>query len=100
MMVFIISLSNGMVILILMLLGYRKMIFVIWILRYWIATFPFTLRSQVLFNPEAMIGHGVDIYLGLSEIGSQSPMMNFITISYLLNFIFLDLSVNTFGFIY
>ena len=39
------SLSNGMVVLILMLFGYKKMIFVIWILRCWIATFPFTLRS-------------------------------------------------------
>ena len=47
-----------------------------------------------------MIGYEVDSYLGLNEIKSSSPMMNFITISYLFNYIFLDLSVSTFGFIY
>ena len=58
------------------------MIFVIWILRCWIVTFPFTFRSRVLFNSEGMKGDGV----GLNEIGSPSdPMMNFITISYLFN---------------
>ena len=36
--------------------------------------------------------HEVGLYLGLNEIGSPSPMMNFITISYLFNCIF--------GFIY
>ena len=40
---FVVSLSNGMVVLILMLLGYKMMIFVIWIIRCWIATFPLTL---------------------------------------------------------
>ena len=35
-----------------------------------------------------MMGHGVGPYLGLNEIGSPSPMMNFITISYLFNCIF------------
>ena len=35
----------------------------------WIATFPLTLRSQVLFNPEGMMGHRVGPYLGLDEIG-------------------------------
>ena len=74
--------SNGMVILILMLLGYRRMIFVIWIIRCWIATFPLTIQSRVLFNPGGMIGHGVGPYLGLDEIGSPSPMMIFIIISY------------------
>ena len=85
---FVVSLSNGMVVLILILLEYRRMIFVIWILRCWIATFPFTLRSRVLFNPEGMMGHGVSPYIGLNEIGSPSSMMNFITISYLFNCIF------------
>ena len=37
-------------------------------------------------------------YLGLNEIGSLIPMINFITISYLFN-LFLDLSVMIFGFI-
>ena len=64
----------------LMLLGYKRMIFVIWI-----ATFPFTLQNRVLFNPEGMIGLGVGSYLGLNEIRSPSPMMNFITISYFFN---------------
>ena len=86
---FVISLSNDMVVLILMLLGYRRMIFVIWILRYWIATFLFTLRSRVLFNPKGMMGHGVGPYLRLNKIESPSLMMNFTTISYLFNYIFL-----------
>ena len=64
------------------------MIFVIWILCCWIVTFPFTLRSRVLFNPKGMMGHGEGPYIGLNETGSPSPMMNFITISYLFNFIF------------
>ena len=85
---FVVSLSNDMVVLILMLLGYRRMIFFIWILCCWIATFPFTLRSRVLFNSKGMMGHGVGPYMGLNEIGNQSPMMNFITISYLFNYIF------------
>ena len=34
------------------------------------------------------MGHGVCSYLGLNEIGSPSPLMNFITISYLFNCIF------------
>ena len=34
------------------------------------------------------MGHGIDSYLGLNKIGSPSPMMNFITISYLFNFVF------------
>ena len=41
----IVSLLNDTVVLILMLLGYRRMIFVIWIFFCWIATFPFTLWS-------------------------------------------------------
>ena len=52
------------------------------------------------------MGHEIDSYLGLNEIGSPSPMMNFITISCLFNCIFgfirlyfLDLSVRIFGFI-
>ena len=45
------------------------------------------------------MGHGVGPYLGLNEIGSPSPMMNFITISYLFN-LFLDLSIRIFGFIH
>ena len=85
---FFVSLSNGMVVLILMLLGYMRMIFVIWILHCWIAIFPFTLRSRVLFNPKGMMGHGVGPYIGLNEIGSPSPMKTFITINYLFNFIF------------
>ena len=68
------------------------MIFVILIIHCWIATFPFTLRSRVIFNPEGMMRHEVGLYLGLNEIGNPSPMMNFITISYLFNCIF--------GFIY
>ena len=35
----------------------------------WVATFPLTLRSQVLFNPEGMMGHRVGPYLDLDEIG-------------------------------
>ena len=35
-----------------------------------------------------MMGHGVGPYIGLNEIGSLSPMMNFITINYLFNYIF------------
>ena len=31
------------------------------------------------------MGNGVGSYLGLNEIESTSPMMNFITISYLFN---------------
>ena len=85
---FVVSLSNDMVVLILMLLGYMRMIFVIWILHCWIATFHFTFRSRVLFNPEGMMGHGVGHYIGLNEIGSPSPMKTFITINYLFNFIF------------
>ena len=49
------------------------------------------------------MGHEVGSYLGLNEIGSPSPMMNFNTISYLFNYIFgfiryyfLDLSVRIF----
>ena len=34
------------------------------------------------------MGHGVCQYLGLNKIRSPSPMMNFITISYLFNCIF------------
>ena len=47
--------------------------------------------------------HRVGPYLSLNEIGSPSPMMNFITISYLFNYIFwiyplvlLDLSIRIF----
>ena len=43
-----------------------------------------------------MIGHEVSPYLGLDEIGSPSPMMIFIIISYLFNRTFLDLSVRVF----
>ena len=36
-----------------------------------------------------LMGHGVGPYIGLNEIGMRpSPMMNFITINYLFNFIF------------
>ena len=35
-----------------------------------------------------MMGHGVDSYLVLNEIGSLNPMMNFIIINYLFNYIF------------
>ena len=35
-----------------------------------------------------LMGHGVDPYLGLNKIENPSPMMNFITISYLFNCIF------------
>ena len=41
------------------------------------------------------MGHGVGSYLDRNEIGNPSPMMNFITISYLFN-LFLDLSVRIF----
>ena len=58
------------------------MIFVIWIICCWIATFPLTLRSRILFNPGGIIGHVVGSYLGLDEIGSSSPMI-FIIINYL-----------------
>ena len=34
------------------------------------------------FQPEGMIGHGVGPYLGLDKIGSPSPMIIFIVISY------------------
>ena len=37
---------------------------------------------------DLMMGHGVGPYPDLNEIGSPSPMMNFITINYLFNFIF------------
>ena len=96
---FIVFLSNGMVVLILMLLRYRRMIIIIWILRCWIDTFPLTLQSQVLFNPEGMMGHGVGPYLGLDEIGSPSSMMIFIIISYLFNFTFRIYPLVLFGFI-
>ena len=50
------------------------------------------------------MGHEIGPYLSLNEIGSPSPMMNFITISYLFNSIFwiyllvlLDLSIRIFG---
>ena len=36
----------------------------------------------------SLMRHRVDPYLDLDEIGSQSPMMNFIIISYLFNRIF------------
>ena len=59
------------------------------------------------FDPKYLMGHGVGPYMGLNEIGSLSPMMNFITINYLFNYIFgfsrlrfLDLSIKIFGFIY
>ena len=84
-MVFIVSLSNDIAVLIMMLLEYMRMIFVIWIIRCWIATFPLTLWSRVLFNPGEMMGHGVGLYLGLDEIKSSSPMRIFIIISYLFN---------------
>ena len=64
------------------------MIFIIWIFRCWIAAFPLTLWSQVLFNLAGMMGYGVGPYLGLYEIGSPSPMMIFIIISYLFNYTF------------
>ena len=35
-----------------------------------------------------LMGHGVGPYIGLNEIGSSSPIMIFITINYLFNFIF------------
>ena len=84
MVVLVVSLSNGMIVLILMLLRYRMMIFVIWIIHCWIATFPLILRSRVLFNPGGMMGYGVSPYLGLDKIGNPSPMI-FIIISYLFN---------------
>ena len=34
------------------------------------------------------MGHGVNPYLGLNKLGHPSPMMNFITISYLFNCIY------------
>ena len=34
------------------------------------------------------MGHGVGPYRALNEIGSPSPMINFIIINYLFNFIF------------
>ena len=61
------------------------MIFVIWTLRCWIATFPLPLRSRVLFNPKGIMGHGVGPHLGLYVIGSLSLMMIFIIINYLFN---------------
>ena len=41
------------------------------------------------------MGYEVGSYLGRSEIGNPSLMMNFVTISYLFN-LFLDLSVKIF----
>ena len=99
----VVSLSNDMVILILMLLGYKRMLFVIWILCCWNATLALTLQSRVPVNPEGMMGHGVGPYLGLDEIGSPSLMIIFIIISYLFNCTFwiyplvpFDLSVSIF----
>ena len=50
-----------------------------------------------------MMGHRIIPYIGLNEIKSPSPMTNFITISYLFNYIFrfirwyfLDLSIKIF----
>ena len=40
------------------------------------------------FQSEGMIGHGVGPYLGLDKIGSPSPMIIFIIISYFFNRIF------------
>ena len=42
------------------------------------------------------MGHGVNSYLGLNETGSPSSIIIFIIISYLFNYIFLDLSVMIF----
>ena len=35
-----------------------------------------------------LMRHGVGPYIGLNEIGNPSPIMTFITINYLFNFIF------------
>ena len=75
------------------------MIFIIWIIRCWIATFSLTRRSRVLFDPKGMMGHGVGPYLGLEEIESLSPMMIFIIISYLFNCTFYIYPLVLFGFI-
>ena len=64
--------------------------------RLFVFTFPFTLRSRVLFNPGGMMGYGVNSYLGLDEIGSPSPMMIFTIISYLFIRTFWILSVRAF----
>ena len=45
-------------------------------------------RSEVFRFHQKSDGHGVGSYLGLNEIGSPSPMMNFITINYLFNCVF------------
>ena len=50
-------------------------------------------------NQFLMMGHGVGPYMGLNEIGSPSPIMTFITINYLFNFIY-EFIRWYFGFIY
>ena len=45
------------------------------------------------------MGHAVGPYLGLDEIGSLSPMMIFIIISYSFNFTFWIYPLVPFGFI-
>ena len=45
------------------------------------------------------MGHGVGPYLGQDEIGSPSPMMTFIIISYLFNCTFFIYPLILFGFI-
>ena len=44
--------------------------------------------SPIFLKKKKVMRHRVGPYLGLNEIGSPSPMMNFITISYLFNCIF------------
>ena len=53
-----------------------------------------------IFFWDIVIWHKIGSYLRLNEIEKSSLMINFITISYLFNYYFLDLSVSIFGFIY
>ena len=53
--------------------------------------FIFSKQGLMFFLEQAcffMMGHGVSPYMGLNEIVSQSPIITFITINYLFNFIF------------
>ena len=59
-----------------------------------------TIRSQVLFNLEGMMGHGVDSYIILDKIGSPNPIMIVIIINYLFNYTFWIYPLVFFGFIY
>ena len=61
----------------------------LWCIWMWLNDEVFNNRIIGFNRKRAVVmGHGVGPYLGLNEIGSPSPIMTFITINYLFNFIF------------